>query len=165
MTTCLSTVHIHSFKITSCLFNVLLPPNVRIGTCQEEEDGAPMIILELMPYGDLKNFLITQKWVNIQCMQSVCTCVDLHSQTLSTAMVYCITRLVYAEYVCKQEHALLHLSTYVHLNHSITSFEYICSSCAHSYANRENESMVTSICDFEVYQIASGVSGPCPVHC
>ena len=31
------------------------------GTCHEEEDGAPMIILELMPYGDLKDFLIKQK--------------------------------------------------------------------------------------------------------
>ena len=34
---------------------------LQTGTCHEEEDGAPMIILELMPYGDLKDFLIKQK--------------------------------------------------------------------------------------------------------
>ena len=31
------------------------------GTCGEVEDGAPMMILELMPYGDLKSFLSKQK--------------------------------------------------------------------------------------------------------
>lgn len=38
-------------------------PNIvsLLGTCGEVEDGAPMMILELMPYGDLKSFLSKQK--------------------------------------------------------------------------------------------------------
>jgi insulin receptor len=33
-------------------------PCTYLGICSEVEDGAPMIILELMEFGDLKNFLI-----------------------------------------------------------------------------------------------------------
>ena len=36
------------------------------GICSEVEDGAPMIILELMEFGDLKNFLIDHKY-DIAC--------------------------------------------------------------------------------------------------
>ena len=34
-----------------------------VGICSEVEDGAPMIILELMEFGDLKNFLIKHGYV------------------------------------------------------------------------------------------------------
>lgn len=93
-----------------------------------------MIILELMPYGDLKDFLIKQKSVISLSRHCVCVSVCIFSQKCEqcgahTAAAWWRVYLLDCVVPC-----------------------------------RENEAMVTSICQFEVYQIASGVRGPFDVH-
>ena len=34
-----------------------------VGVCEEDGGGTPLMILEYMPFGDLKSFLQTYKWV------------------------------------------------------------------------------------------------------
>ena len=93
-----------------------------------------MIILELMPYGDLKDFLIKQKSVSSLSRHCVCVSVCILSQKCEQ---------------CGAHAAAAWWRVY------LLDCVLLC---------RENEAMVTSICQFEVYQIASGVRGPFDVH-
>lgn len=51
------------------------------GYCPPEEDGAPMMVLELMKYGDLQSFLQGNKWAFIlkstECCIYIRTCLML----------------------------------------------------------------------------------------
>ena len=53
------------------------------GICSEVEDGAPMIILELMEFGDLKNFLIDNKYEIVCLLSPCCMVVMVYISTLN----------------------------------------------------------------------------------
>ena len=68
----------------SCMYFL---PCTYLGICSEVEDGAPMIILELMEFGDLKNFLIQHGYVYTMSMcDAHCSPIIAALHTYSTCM-------------------------------------------------------------------------------
>ena len=64
------------------------------GYCPAEENGAPMMVLELMKYGDLQSFLQSNKYESIYVPQNNRMHVYVHQYYASTYM-YISTFCVY----------------------------------------------------------------------